>query len=133
MGSLQRLWLQASDQVTTDAGSDSDVNTGGDGLLEVFEEDKPPSSLEGAKPEPARSSSPVVPKSWSRHQLARGLLILLAALGLALIVAVALAPERNQGDLRELAAILYPPLVTLAGTSFAFFYGSSRRDEKDDG
>ena len=100
---------------------------------EVWEEDQPPSALQA----PVKGTSPVVSKrrrlgdlNNHRMRLANQLLWILGIIAVLLIFCVTFGPSRNESDIREVAAIIFPPLLTLAGTSFAWFYATRDRDDK---
>src|SRR5215212_453690 len=86
-------------------------------------------------PDPVPSPAPEVPP---RHQLtlAVGLLLVVAvlavmALGVAGWVAVSGSPRNASGDslgeLERVLSVVFGPLVTLLGTSFAWYYSSTQR------
>jgi len=99
----------------------------------MFVEDKPPAPL--IVPAPSIKTPDIklgddieVKLNNQRHNLASHLLWGLLVISAGLIVAVILVPSDRQADLREMATLIFPTLVTLAGTSFAWFYATRNRD-----
>lgn len=91
-----------------------------------FQEDYEPGSLTAAAGE-----YPVVRPSqrsrWLlnyRAYLAGLLLTMLLILSVLLLCFATFGPTRSQGSVRAVAIIIFPPLTTLAGTAFAWFFAS---------
>ncbi|MFJ2834624.1 hypothetical protein ACIO52_04610 [Nocardia sp. NPDC087230] len=68
-----------------------------------------------------------VPLHRQRYLLASRLLILVGVISVMLLAAVVFAPADRVEGVKTIGSVIYGPLITLLGTSFAFYY-ASRRD-----
>ncbi|MFE3447073.1 hypothetical protein ACFXNW_28910 [Nocardia sp. NPDC059180] len=93
----------------------------GSASLSPIEEDETPTSGTHAV-----TMSNVVSVSQHRFTLARGLLALVAATSLFLLAASVFAPVDKLEAVKSMGSIVFGPLVTLLGTSFAWYYATRR-------
>ena len=109
-------------------------------------EDLTPATLTGTS---AKPGEPVDPKSKSgaevlkrkkgtkplnrlRHTLTVIVIVAIFLLALILMLLVAFNKEpETQAALREVGTLILPPMLTLAGTSFAWFFAKKGKDEGD--
>lgn len=60
-----------------------------------------------------------------RYRLARALMVTVAILAIGILLAVMFTGESRLENLKSTAAIIFGPLVTLLGTSFAWYFAKS--------
>ena len=97
------------------------------------------SSLQPAAPDiPIRRGRVLNPKRHTRalnslrHELTVIVIVIIFLLALALMLLVAFIKEpETQAAIREIGTLVFPPLVTLAGTSFAWFFATKDREPKE--
>jgi len=106
-----------------------------DGALAVtaepkpLEENVPPHGLQGgAVVSKRRRSSRSRSLNDRRYHITVLLIGVVAALAAGGLVFLAIRPDSSNDTVREYLAITFGPLVTLLGTSFAWFFASSERE-----
>lgn len=105
-------------------------------------EEAPPAPLDTPGQGPARELPPPDrrfisvkksrPLDHLRHSLARMLIVVLALIALSLIAAATFGPSESKEAVQAIATLVFPSLVTLAGTSFAWFYAQERKKKDDE-
>ncbi|MEU1523935.1 hypothetical protein ABZ413_17215 [Nocardia rhamnosiphila] len=88
------------------------------------EDDLPNQGLEGISvaPTPGRTLHE------QRFTLAASLLVVVAGAALILLLASIFAPIDHLDSVRSAGSVVFGPLVTLLGTSFAWYYASRQSD-----
>ncbi|WP_380177003.1 hypothetical protein ACFEMC_23305 (plasmid) [Kineococcus sp. DHX-1] len=79
----------------------------------------------------AETISATAPPDLNKHRftLAWLLLALVALFAIGSVIAAILLPTNRFEQAREVIQIVFGPLVTLLGTSFAWYYASSRNSK----
>lgn len=87
---------------------------------EIDEFDRPDASLT------VRTKTLSLPEQ--RYRLAKYMLALVGLLGFMIIGSAFFASDESYAQVKELAPIIFSPLVTLLGTCVAWYYASNKKD-----
>lgn len=71
---------------------------------------------------------PTSPLHRPRQWIAIGLLVLVAALAVLIVSAAFFTSDANYERVKEIAPIVFSPLVTLLGTAVAWFYATEKKN-----
>jgi hypothetical protein len=91
-------------------------------VVDEIVEDKLPLPLKAGTP-PRLGSKASLPEH--RFKLAVALLATVSILAIGLVLAVMFTGETRLESIRSIAAIIFGPLVTLLGTSFAWYFAKN--------
>lgn len=64
-----------------------------------------------------------------RWKIARGLLVLVAILAIAIFASAFVLSDSNYNNVKEIAPIVFSPLVTLLGTAVGWYYAAAAREK----
>ena len=90
-------------------------------IVGTIEEDKPPLPLRSAGGQPELGEDVV---KYHRFRLALSLLVTVAIIAIGLLVGVMFTGVNRLDALKSIAGIVFGPLVTLLGTSFAWYFAT---------
>jgi hypothetical protein len=65
-----------------------------------------------------------------RFQLTAGLMVLVGVLSIGMFALVAFLPADRANVIKDLIPVIFGPLVTLVGTSFAWFFATTDREDR---
>ena len=119
-----------SDEISEDAAPTGGSAFGGDSfhrnVIDTIDESDEPADYD---PDSVVLQTRSLPLKEQRYRLARYMLLLVAVLALVIFAAALAAPGEKFAQVKEMAPLIFSPLVTLLGTCIAWYYASNKNSE----